>query len=237
MKTKIKLVVLILLFSGKIISQVNLGSIKGTVLNEDGKPIPGAKVWLEMEGSNIIVGTQVDGEFSIDALNSGVYNLRIKSTGMDTLEYNGIQVQPDQLTFLGDIQMQLSSVMGKVVVIKYVPPVLHVELERLDIPLEDIKHSINIQNPLAIITMRDSNIKMDEGTNQPIIRGSRPGDAIYYIDGVKSTSMGQIPGVAIGSMAAYTGGIPAKYGDTTGGVIILESKSYFDLYYAWVAGQ
>jgi len=38
-------------------------------------------------------------------------------------------------------------------------------------------------------------------------------------------------------MEAYTGGIPAKYGDTTGGVVILETLSYFDLYNAWLAGQ
>ena len=45
--------------------------------------------------------------------------------------------------------------------------------------------------------------------------------------------MTSVPGVSIGALEAYTGGIPAKYGDTTGGVIVLETKSYFDLYNAW----
>jgi hypothetical protein len=31
-------------------------------------------------------------------------------------------------------------------------------------------------------------------------------------------------------MIVYAGGIPAKYGDAMGGVIVLETKSYFDLY-------
>jgi hypothetical protein len=30
-------------------------------------------------------------------------------------------------------------------------------------------------------------------------------------------------------MVIYTGGIPAKYGDTMGGVVVLETKGYFDL--------
>lgn len=38
-----------------------------------------------------------------------------------------------------------------------------------------------------------------------------------------------IPGLAIGAMKVYTGGVPAKYGDVNGGVIVVETKSYFDL--------
>jgi hypothetical protein len=32
-------------------------------------------------------------------------------------------------------------------------------------------------------------------------------------------------------MSIYTGGLPAKYGDTTGGVIVIETKSYLEDYY------
>jgi hypothetical protein len=42
-----------------------------------------------------------------------------------------------------------------------------------------------------------------------------------------------IPGRAIGSIIAYSGGIPAKYGDFTGGVVVIETKSYFD----WLVEQ
>jgi hypothetical protein len=31
-------------------------------------------------------------------------------------------------------------------------------------------------------------------------------------------------------MQVYTGGVPAKYGDTTGGVIVVETKSYLEEY-------
>jgi hypothetical protein len=36
-------------------------------------------------------------------------------------------------------------------------------------------------------------------------------------------------------MMVYTGGLPAKYGDILGGAVILETKSYFDLYRQWQA--
>jgi hypothetical protein len=33
----------------------------------------------------------------------------------------------------------------------------------------------------------------------------------------------------------YSGGLPAKYGDTMGGVIVVETKSFFDMYYESLA--
>jgi hypothetical protein len=35
----------------------------------------------------------------------------------------------------------------------------------------------------------------------------------------------------------YTGGLPAKYGDTLGGVVVMETKGYFDLYRQWEANE
>ena len=54
---------------------------------------------------------------------------------------------------------------------------------------------------------------------------------------MKADNISSIPGAALRGLEAYTGGIPAKYGDTTGGVVVLETKGYFDLYYAWKARQ
>jgi outer membrane receptor protein involved in Fe transport len=63
-----------------------------------------------------------------------------------------------------------------------------------------------------------------------VVRGSRPGSSSVYIDGMKvSDEMSTLPSLGIGSMEIYTGGIPAKYGDVTGGVIMMTTKSYFDL--------
>ena len=38
------------------------------------------------------------------------------------------------------------------------------------------------------------------------------------------------------AFAAPTGGLPARYGDVTGGVVAIETKSYFDLYQQRNAG-
>ncbi|GAB5417325.1 MAG: hypothetical protein Crog4KO_29070 [Crocinitomicaceae bacterium] len=69
------------------------------------------------------------------------------------------------------------------------------------------------------------------------VRGARSDATNYYIDGVRVRSMPQIPQTSMSRVTVYTGGVPASYGDFTGGIISVESKSYFDLYRAWEAEQ
>lgn len=60
------------------------------------------------------------------------------------------------------------------------------------------------------------------------IRGSRVGNVQYLVDGVKVNSLSGIPMRSVNSMQVFTGGIPAKYGDTTGGVVVVSTMSYGD---------
>lgn len=228
----------VILLTTSVTAQVTLGSIKGRVLDgdEDNKPIYQARVWVETDGGDLrITKTDFEGRFIIEALKPGVYNLYAKAVGKDTVMYKEVEVKPEFITTLDDISATYG-MLGPVEIV-YTPPLIKKEINRLDINTKDIEHSPNIRNPKALIASFSSEITIPEGTNEVIIRGSRPGDVIYYVDGVKSDNLNGVPGAAIGSMNAYTGGVPAKYGDTMGGVISLESKSYFDLYYAWKAKQ
>jgi Ca-activated chloride channel family protein len=56
-------------------------------------------------------------------------------------------------------------------------------------------------------------------------RGSRSDAVNYYIDGVKVIGSPTIPHSAMNQITVYTGGIPANYGDVTGGIISIETKS------------
>jgi len=58
------------------------------------------------------------------------------------------------------------------------------------------------------------------------IRGSRTGATRLMVDGNYVDDFNSIPNSAIQEMQVLTGGIPAKYGDTTGGVVIITTKSY-----------
>ena len=85
-------------------------------------------------------------------------------------------------------------------------------------------------DPVAMIESMSPEIKKG-ADGELYFRGSRNGAAIYYVDGVKLRStLANLPARSYGSIQVYTGGIPAKYGDTTGGVVAIETQGYFSLW-------
>ena len=238
MNTKIKLLLAAIFCTGMLNAQVTLGTIKGkTVDSQSKETIPMSRVWIEGPGDVQITKSDLDGKFSFEALKPGLYNLYAISVGKDTSKMLALEVKPDHITDLGDVALNEKSTGLPPIVIVYKPKLIEKDVAKILIKTEDIEHSPNIRNPKELFASMNSDIIIPEGSSDVIIRGSRPGDVIYYVDGVKSSDLNGVPGVGIGSMMGYTGGVPAKYGDTTGGVIVLETKSYFDLYYAWKAKQ
>ena len=57
------------------------------------------------------------------------------------------------------------------------------------------------------------------------ISGGRPTATRTMIDGVYTNT--EVPMNSIRYIKVYTGGIPAKYGDCSGGVIVIETKSFY----------
>lgn len=222
--------ILVFLFGSQLQAQVTVGTISGTVYEalDSTTVMPFTKVWVETESGQRGVLTDENGRYKIDVLKPGTYNVKTKPVGYKLMTVAGVVVNPDNTA---KVNVYCGNMMPPIVV--FTPIIIPGDIPRIDIPLEDIEHSPFDQNPLALISAASSDIQMVEGSSDVIIRGSRPGDAIYYVDGVKTVNMASVPGVAIGALEAYTGGVPAKYGDTTGGVIVLETKSYFDLYNAW----
>ncbi|MFT4603141.1 MAG: hypothetical protein ACI857_003328 [Arenicella sp.] len=237
MKTKFKLILAAIFCSGMVNAQVSLGTLKGQIVDGKNVSIPSAKVFLEGQGVINRQKADLDGKFSFEALKPGIYNLKAVSMGKDTTTISAVQIKSDGITNLEMIALQENSIMKDPIVIRYQAPLINKDVSKIEIPLGDIKNSPNLRNPKELFASMNSDIIIPEGTSDMIIRGSRPGDVIYYVDGVKSRDLNGVPGVGIASMMGYTGGVPAKYGDTTGGVVVLETKSYFDLYYAWKAGQ
>ncbi len=234
MKCKAILILALIGLASGLNAQVTTGTISGYVYEANSKIVlPYAKVWIETESGKRQALSDETGKYKIDALKPGTYNLSAAPSQYDTTVISQIVVNPDGITTV-DAYCSQGTILGTVI-IRYSEPLITKDVPRILILQEDIKLSLNIRDPKALLAGMSSEVQMPEGTNQVIIRGSRPGDAIFYIDGVKANDMSSIPGVAIQGLEAYTGGIPAKYGDTTGGVVVLETKSYFDLLSAWRA--
>jgi Ca-activated chloride channel family protein len=82
--------------------------------------------------------------------------------------------------------------------------------------------TFNSQTPL--IEGRTGGVNFADG--QLHNRGARSDANSYFIDGVKVIGNAGIPHSAIQQINYYTGGLPANFGDVTGGVIDIRTTSY-----------
>ena len=208
------------------------GEIHGKVFEKESNlPAIGATVFVEVGGTI----TDVEGRYKIKPLNAGVYNLSIKLMGMNPVVMSEVVVNKDKITWIKDVSLSANIELN----------VLIIE----ELRYKDSERLIKIEDPTAM-TMTSAEIEKSPLLREPVdliatmpgvtkkggqlyFRGARPDAILYFIDGVKNRGNGLgIPSSAIGEITVYTGGIPAKYGDVTGGIVVVETKSYFDLYNA-----
>lgn len=234
---KTLLTTILILSSSLLFAQGNFGAIQGKMFEKsDGdQPAMFAKVWVEHGSSKF--GAQVDenGRFKINAVPVGTYQLKA-SYGVDTLSKTVIaNVKTDGISNVGRINiLENIQLEDEVEVLGLADgPLLDFgDVGQSRISSLDIMKSPVRNSPKDLIVSRNSDIKLDDDGNM-MIRGARANNLAYFIDGVKTGEIQTFPSVAIGSITVYSSAIPAKYGDTTGGVIIMETKSYYDLYRAW----
>jgi hypothetical protein len=222
-----------LLLLTSVHAQGSSGEIMGKVLDTVGnEPLYGVKVWVEVGDSKLFGLSNLDGRYRISAVPSGTYTVFLKYKS-DTIEVANQYVKPDGFCVLRDITFSAELMMGEAVVEHTREVLINIGNEHMTyLSPKDIAISVNRQNIVDLVANITTDVQKTSG-GELIIRGSRPGDVVYFVDGVKTENLGSQPGSSIGGVTIYAGGVPAKYGDTTGGVIILETKSYFDLYRAW----
>ncbi len=207
------------------------GTIKGKVLDPTGLPVIGANVFTYVGGSMRGASTDLDGRFTIKPLPAGTYNLTITSIGFDTLFVKGIKVKGDGLVILEDKQMEYRSLGGYTVIDFTIPLIDKVEPSAIDVLPETFTKSATKTSLSAMISAQSSDIFQAEEGEPMYFRGARAGSVVYLIDGVKSFGANDgFPSASIGSMRIYTGGVPAQYGDLLGGIVVIETKSYLDMY-------
>ncbi len=221
-----------LLLSATFAQNMN-GEIIGKVIDgEDNQPLYGVRVWVEVGDSKLLGMSNIEGRYRISAVPPGTYTVFL-AYKKDTVQVANQFVKPDGICSLPEFTFSNTLETSTVYIETYREPLIHIGNEGMcHLSPADIKVSINRQDVLALIENMSSDIQKTS-SGELIIRGSRPGDVIYFVDGIKTDRLGTFPGSSIGGVTVYTGGIPAKYGDTTGGVVILETNSYFDLYRAW----
>ncbi len=210
----------------------NPGEIKGKIIDAQTKEIlPGTTVYVEILGQKVIAVSDTNGMFTLKPLSPGSYNVYFTFTGYNSFELSSVTVYPDKITFVDDINLNYGKGIDLGVFEKkeYKEKLIDPEMpSKKDISLTQIKDISDGKSLAGIVRSYFTDIYVSDNGEELYFRGSRNDDAVYFVDGVKlRDNQLHVPGNAIGSMTVYSGGVPSKYGDFTGGVVVVETQSYF----------
>lgn len=217
------------------LAQNTFGDIIGTFYDKEFKSgIPFAPVFTQSGDAVYRAITDEDGRFRISAVPAGVYQVYFINVEDTIAAPNTVEVSPDGYGDLGMVySVQENTLTGYTVVhdrdeLKLTRGVAP------EIKLAGKEYRLSPQkfDTKAMVTTMTPEVKMNND-GELIFRGARAGDVICYLDGVKMNDVPRVPSAAVGFMMVYSGAIPAKYGDTNGGVVVIETLSYTDLWKDW----
>lgn len=227
------LMLFILAFTSPGFTQ-SFGEIQGKVFDEKGDALPYVNVSVNTGTSIVSAQSDFDGRFKVKPLSEGTYTLEVSCINYNDVTVLDIKIKGDQITRIDDIDLTIKvTELGTAVIYSSKIKLINFEETSMKaINMDDFIKSPSAKSVTGIITAVTADIKTNSD-GEIMFRGSRPGAGVFYIDGVKikGTTIPSLPSSAISSVMVYTGGIPAKYGDTTGGVVVIETKSSLTEYY------
>lgn len=234
------IMVWMLLTAASTVAQSGTGDVIGTFINfSTQQPVSGAKAMIKENGHVYLALSNEEGRFRIVGVPAGTYQVA-GSFQKDSTAKVTVEVFIDAYANAGLIYFENKTQETKAVRVgggRYEQARIQIsEVPMMTISAKQIKYRADKFSVVDMVANSNSDIKKDEDGGL-MFRGARKGDMIYMLDGIKSNEVFNVPSSAIGRITVYTGGLPAKYGDTLGGAIILETKSYFDLYREWEINQ
>ncbi len=212
------------------------GSIRGTVkiqsTNEENQvvkePLVLSVVYVTWGGDRIYTRTNEHGDYTFRSLEPGTYVLVITGTNIDTTVVPDIHVTGTATTFVEEVVIQQGVTLTGFTIIGRDEPLASESPSKVQIRGGDLSNFPDPRSINHVIGNLGGAYVSDDG-RQISFRGARIGDALYVIDGVRQRGTNvTLPARSIGTITSYNGGIPAQYGDFLGGVVVIETMSYFD---------
>ncbi len=198
-------------------------SLQGSVKDaETDEPILFGNVALYRAGV-LITGTQTDfdGYYSITEIDPGTYDVVFSYTGYQEVKISGVIVNAGKANSL-DATMSAGVTLTTIEVV-YKPPLVEKDntTQGKTLTSEEIRN-LPTRNVNALATLSAGVGSADEGSALTI-RGSRSDATNYYVDGIRVRAS-LVPNQSIEQMQVITGGMEARYGDVTGGIVSITTK-------------
>ncbi|MCF8373369.1 MAG: TonB-dependent receptor [Bacteroidales bacterium] len=201
------------------------GELKGKVLDKETREaIPFANVVVELNG-NLVGGssTDFDGNYTVKPIPAGKYTVKATYVGYKTMQQEGVVIRNEKITFL-DLELNSSSeLIEEVEVVSYKVPLISKDQTQSGSTMTSEEIEKMPGRSAAAVSITVAGVYSENG-EVGSIRGARSSGNVTYVDGVKVIGSSSLPQSAIEEVSVITGGVPAKYGDVTGGVTNLTTK-------------
>ena len=225
MMRRLLLLATISVFSGSFVrAQIGTGTLQGTLTDENtGETIPFANVVIMQSGQQVTgASTDFDGKYRIAALKPGSdYTVKASVVGYGAQEKTGVKVSAGQITFV-DFKLGAGIKLGEVTIIEYEVPLIEKDGgAKTTVTGKDIEKMPSRGANAAVTTV--AGVQDNDGAIGSV-RGTREGSTDTYIDGVKVRGSSSLPQGAYEQVTVLTGGVPAQFGDATGGIISVTTK-------------
>jgi len=215
------IMIMVCAFSAK----AQFGEIRGKVTDKvTGETLPGANVIYYLGETMKGTITDKDGNYVIKPLTPGDYIVEFSFVGYNKQIVNNVKVSADKITFVDaaistDLTLPIVEIPWEDPLID---PGIVSTMEIID--TEEIDQSVE-RDVRSFVATTGGVYQKEEGGSLNI-RGSRDNSTVYVVDGIRMYGDFSLPKSAIQEITVLTGGIPAQFGDATGGVVLITTKSF-----------
>lgn len=201
------------------------GTLRGKVIDKTTKEeIPFVNIIVELGGTQAGGTTSdFDGNYTIKPISPGKYDLKATFVGFKPVLIRGLLIKSDQITFQ-NIEMESTMIeIQTFEVIDYKVPLIDKDKTSVGatVTSEEIAKMPN-RSANAIATTVGGVFSADGERGS--VRGQRSEGTVMYIDGIRVRGSSSLPESAIEQVSVILSGVPAQYGDATGGIINVTTK-------------
>jgi len=201
------------------------GEIRGQIKEKGGKDgVPFASVAAIVGGQQVIATvTDLDGNYTLKPLNPGKYDVKATCVGYSPSQMSGVLVTVDKISFV-NIDLMKGIETKEVLIEGYKVPLLDKGQTSVQKTMvyEDIQ-AAPLRDVNSIASQSAGVFQRDEG-RELNVRGSRSDGTAYYVDGIKVRGGSNITAKGAEQITVITGGVPAQYGDATGGIVSITTR-------------
>jgi len=220
---KKNLLLILVFFMTGIMAMNAQASLQGTVRGSDGLPIDFAYVKL-YKGGALIKGTQadIDGNYLLSNLDPGTYDVEASFVGFQSSKTIGVVIKAGAIMKL-DLTLSKGGIkLDSVVITAYKAPLIDIDNTTTGGTVTSAQIANLPTKSITAIAATTAGVSSQDGGGMSF-RGGRTNSNAIFVDGIR-VSANSIPQSEIEQMQVITGGLAAKYGDATGGLISITTK-------------